>query len=336
MSSFRSDESFQLPPIDIAFIDGSHAYKDVKYDFLRTLEHSHKPTYIFLHDTNIYVGEMLHHAGVKRWLRILKREEEFFEIINFPFSSGVALVRLCKTSYGVHEIMVSPGYSPRPYCCWFPASSIGAIFGSFETLLEIPLTGPRISSPADGTVVYAKVVEPGEEVVTIKQGAGASVNDIVREHLTLRKVLIGIFMSPFDVHFNRAPLSGQIRFIRHYPAVRKNLHMGSMHLRSLLQLAPLYRNSLHIVQNERTVTKIDGEFRGETLSCYVIQIAGGSVRGIDSFFREGERMERGEIFGMIRIGSQVDLVVPSKGRDGNKGASGAESARRGDGAHFFT
>jgi phosphatidylserine decarboxylase len=183
-------------------------------------------------------------------------------------------------------------------------------FWFFRNPPRKPPPGTGILSPADGTVVYAKVVEPGEDVITIKQGAGASVNDIVREHLSLRKVLIGIFMSPFDVHFNRAPLSGQIRFIRHYPAVRKNLHMGSMHLRTLLQLSPLYRNSLHIVQNERTITKIDGEFQGEALSCYVVQIAGGSVRGIDSFFREGERTERGEIFGMIRIGSQVDLVLP--------------------------
>jgi hypothetical protein len=91
---FPSYDSFQLPEIDIAFIDGSHAYKDVKYDFLKALERSHKNTYIFLHDTNIYVREILHHAGVKRWLKILKREEEFFEIINFPFSSGVALVRV--------------------------------------------------------------------------------------------------------------------------------------------------------------------------------------------------------------------------------------------------
>ena len=91
---FPSYQHFQLPEIDIAFIDGSHAYKDVKYDFLRTIEHSHKNTYIFLHDTHIYVRELLHHAGVKRWLNILKREEEFFEIVNFPFSSGVALVRV--------------------------------------------------------------------------------------------------------------------------------------------------------------------------------------------------------------------------------------------------
>jgi phosphatidylserine decarboxylase len=175
-----------------------------------------------------------------------------------------------------------------------------------------PPPGMGILSPADGTVVYASVVEPEEDVITIKRGARASVNDIVREHLTQRKVLIGIFMSPFDVHFNRAPLSGQIQFIRHYPAVKKNVHMGSMHLRTVLKLAPLSKNSLHIVQNERTIMKIDGEFKGDALSCYVIQIAGGSVRGIDSYVREGESVERGVIFGMIRIGSQVDLIVPLK------------------------
>ncbi|MDD3582101.1 MAG: class I SAM-dependent methyltransferase [Desulfobacca sp.] len=96
----RSDEFFpcfaqyQLPPIDIAFIDGSHAYKDVKYDFLRVLEHSHKNTYIFLHDTNIYIRELLNHAGVKRWLKVIKRHKEYFEVVNFPFSSGVSLVHV--------------------------------------------------------------------------------------------------------------------------------------------------------------------------------------------------------------------------------------------------
>ncbi len=59
----RSDEFFpsfqdlKLPPINLAFIDGSHAYKDVKYDFIKVLERSPKNTYIFLHDTNIYLRE---------------------------------------------------------------------------------------------------------------------------------------------------------------------------------------------------------------------------------------------------------------------------------------
>jgi len=96
----RSDELFPsytdrgLPLIDLGFIDGSHAYKDVKYDFTNIANHSRRNTYIFLHDTNIYIREMLRHSGVKRWVKILKKEESAFEVINFPFSSGVALVRI--------------------------------------------------------------------------------------------------------------------------------------------------------------------------------------------------------------------------------------------------
>ncbi len=96
----RSDELFPrydelgLSPIDLAFIDGAHDYESVKYDFGEVLQRSRKNTYIFLHDTNIYIREMLQHAGVKRWVKILKREEKAFEVINFPFSSGVALVRV--------------------------------------------------------------------------------------------------------------------------------------------------------------------------------------------------------------------------------------------------
>lgn len=91
---FPMYEELRLPKIDLAFVDGSHAYKDVEHDFTRVIEHSRKNTYVFLHDTNIYIREILRHAGVKRWLRILKKEETAFEVINFPFSSGVALVRV--------------------------------------------------------------------------------------------------------------------------------------------------------------------------------------------------------------------------------------------------
>lgn len=100
----RSDEFFplyetmQMPPIDLAFIDGSHAYKDVKYDFMRVLERSRKNSYILLHDSNIYIREILQHAGVKKWLNTIKAYKEFFEVIEFPFSSGVAMVRVRKAN----------------------------------------------------------------------------------------------------------------------------------------------------------------------------------------------------------------------------------------------
>ena len=168
---------------------------------------------------------------------------------------------------------------------------------------SIPTEGSGILSPADGTVVYVK------EVLTIKQGVKATLNDIVREDVSRPKILIGIFMSPFNVHFNRAPVSGPVRFIHHYPARRENACMAAMHLRTALRWLPLYRNSIHIIHNERTVTKIDGQYRGKPLACYVIQIAAKSVSGIDTYVEEGERVRAGQIFGMIRIGSQVDLLV---------------------------
>ena len=77
----RNDEFFpeynrlKLPPLDLAFIDGSHAFEDVKYDFTNVLAHSRKNTYILLHDTNIYIRELLSHAGVKKWLKCIKRKK---------------------------------------------------------------------------------------------------------------------------------------------------------------------------------------------------------------------------------------------------------------------
>lgn len=96
----RSEEFFSgyqglgLPKVDLAFIDGNHSFQNVKDDFVNVVKHSRKNTYVFLHDTNIYVREMLRHAGVKKWLKLLKQDEQAFEVVDFPFSSGVALVRI--------------------------------------------------------------------------------------------------------------------------------------------------------------------------------------------------------------------------------------------------
>ncbi len=96
----RSDELFpqyeelKLPTIDLAFIDGNHAFEEVKRDFTEVLRRARRNTYIFLHDTNIYVRELIQHAGVKKWLNIVRKDDRAFEVVNFPFSSGVALIRV--------------------------------------------------------------------------------------------------------------------------------------------------------------------------------------------------------------------------------------------------
>jgi phosphatidylserine decarboxylase len=176
-----------------------------------------------------------------------------------------------------------------------------------------PRTPPAeegIVSPADGTVVYVRKVSPGEEVVSIKQGVRATLKDILREDVGRTKLIIGIFMSPFDIHYNRAPLSSTVNFIRRHPAFGENAHMGPMHWRTVFNVAPHYANSVHIVQNERTVTHFTGRYRNTDLGYYVVQIGARTVNGIDSYYEPGQTVERGKTFGMIRIGSQVDLVVP--------------------------
>jgi phosphatidylserine decarboxylase len=167
-----------------------------------------------------------------------------------------------------------------------------------------------VLAAADGTVVYVKKLTEGDDVISVKRGLAARLADITREDAGLPKLLIGVFMSPFDVHYNRAPLTGRVEFVRHHPGRGRNLHMGKMHWRVLTRRKPYYEGSVHIVQNERTVTKINGLLKGAPVSCYVVQIAAKTVAGIDSYVNTGDDVARGAIFGMIRIGSQVDIVVP--------------------------
>jgi phosphatidylserine decarboxylase len=155
-----------------------------------------------------------------------------------------------------------------------------------------------------------KRARPEEPVIVCKQGRSATINDIVRDELRLPKIIIGVFMSPLDVHYNRAPLDGILVSTKQYPARHVNRFMRSMHWRLMLRWPPFHANSPHIVENNRAVTRFCGTFRGRAVSCYVVQIGGGSVHGIDVYPQPGAAVAQGDIFGMIRVGSQVDLIVP--------------------------
>lgn len=92
---FAQYESLGLPPIDLAFIDGNHSYAHVLHDVVQSVRRGHKNSYLLLHDTHIYLREALRHAGVKRLLkRKIAPRKDAFELVDLPFSSGVALVRV--------------------------------------------------------------------------------------------------------------------------------------------------------------------------------------------------------------------------------------------------
>jgi phosphatidylserine decarboxylase len=200
-------------------------------------------------------------------------------------------------------LLVVAGLATGVYLGW-------RYFWFFRDPPRTPPSELGMVSPADGTVVYVETVAPQQDVIVIKQGLAAKIRDIVREDVDAPKIVIGIFMSPFDVHYNRAPLTATVDMVRRHPGFGENAHMGPMHWRTLLNRVPYYEDSVHIVQNERTVTRFTGEYRNLPLSFYVVQIGAKTVNGIDSYFRKGEQVTRGEKFGMIRIGSQVDLVLP--------------------------
>ncbi len=105
---FARYAEFGLPTIDMAFIDGNHSYAHVQHDVVASLKNSRRNAYFFLHDTNIYIREFLRHAGVKRWLRRkASRHKAAFEFIDFPFASGVAVVRILEPKVW-KQLLLSP------------------------------------------------------------------------------------------------------------------------------------------------------------------------------------------------------------------------------------
>ena len=135
-------------------------------------------------------------------------------------------------------------------------------------------TGERgdrlVVSPADGKVVMVtEVDEP-----TFVHG---------------RAQRVSIFMNVFNVHVNRYPVSGTVKYVHHNPGKFLN--------------AAVEQASL---ENEQASVGIEsGRYR-----VLVRQIAGLIARRIHTYSREGERVEQGERMGLIRFGSRVDVFVP--------------------------
>ncbi len=166
--------------------------------------------------------------------------------------------------------------------------------------------GARVVAPSDGRVIYLEHVEDGVVPIAIKGRREIPLDEIVKsESRPLSGTLIGIFLSPYDVHYQRCPIAGEVREITYHPAPF-NESMGDMFVRNLFRLKNRYANSTHVWTNERNIVRIDGD----DLSAYVVQIADQQVNRIDCYIREGDKVTVGDKLGMIRWGSQVDLFIP--------------------------
>lgn len=144
-------------------------------------------------------------------------------------------------------------------------------------------TTPRgdklIVSPADGLITMIARVPPPPE---LRGADGLVEGDYTR---------VSIFMSVFDVHINRAPITGRIKRIAYVPGkfVNADLDKASE-------------------DNERQHILIEGS---DGLRIGFTQIAGLVARRILSFVREGDVVEAGQRVGLIRFGSRVDVYLPA-------------------------
>jgi len=147
-----------------------------------------------------------------------------------------------------------------------------------------------ILSPADGNVIYVKKVEEENHFVSIKAGTRYPLEELLQAQWPFRGGhLIGIEMKVLDVHVNRAPMGGRVTLSKKIKGGFPGLGKANAEVRS-----------------QRAAILIDdGNFL-----VGVVQIASRFVRGIVTYVKEGQQVAIGERIGMIRFGSQVDLVIP--------------------------
>lgn len=129
----------------------------------------------------------------------------------------------------------------------------------------------HIIAPADGKVV---VIEEVEEP----------------EYFKDKRIQVSVFMSPINVHVNRFPIGGLVKYVKYHPG----LYLVAWHPKSS-------------TENERSTVVVEHS-NGKAI--LFRQIAGALARRIVYYCKEGDKAAQGGEFGFIKFGSRVDLFLP--------------------------
>jgi phosphatidylserine decarboxylase len=137
--------------------------------------------------------------------------------------------------------------------------------------LAISKNETQVLCPADGKVV---VIEETEETEFLKD----------------KRIQVSVFMSPINVHVNRNPISGVVKYFKYHPGK----YLVAWHPKSSSE-------------NERTTVVTENS---EGTQVLFRQIAGALARRIVWYVKEGDVVEQGDQFGFIKFGSRVDIYLP--------------------------
>ena len=165
---------------------------------------------------------------------------------------------------------------------WSPLFFIGLIFTLWciyffrnpERVIPKNIDNNLVIAPADGKIIEIEEIMPDEEI-------GLPKNKYIK---------IGIFMNVFNVHVNRSPMSGTIY---------KRNYIPGLFFNASLDKASKENERLSLVMNVNNKIKIA-----------FVQIAGLLARRIVNDAQEGNKLITGQIFGIIRFGSKVDVYIP--------------------------
>lgn len=174
---------------------------------------------------------------------------------------------------------------------------------NFLTLLFImpryPVTGWIILVGTVGLLVFilsffripSRVHHEGEEsIVAPCDGTVVVIEEVqADEYFTDRRLQLSIFMSPLNVHVNRNPVSGEVKYSQYHPGK----YLVAWHPKSS-------------TDNERhSVVYSTGE-----KEMLVKQIAGALAKRIVNYLKPGDTVKQGAEMGFIKFGSRVDLLLP--------------------------
>ena len=148
---------------------------------------------------------------------------------------------------------------------------LGIVLQFFRNPVRNTIMNERqIIAPCDGKVV---VIEETNE----------------NEYYKDKRIQVSIFMSPFNVHVNRNPIGGTVKYAKYHPGK----YLVAWHPKSS-------------TENERTTIVIENQ----GISVLFRQIAGALARRVVMYSREGQKAIQGQEMGFIKFGSRVDLFLP--------------------------
>jgi phosphatidylserine decarboxylase len=150
----------------------------------------------------------------------------------------------------------------------FAAASLASLGFFRDPEREVPTVSGSVLAPADGRVIGV---------------------DHLDDPFVGPAVRVSTFLSPLDVHVNRAPIA--------------SLVVGVEYTRG--RFVPAYRSEAGAVNEQCTL-----HLQGESARVTVVQIAGVVARRIVCRVGQGDKLEAGERFGMIRFGSRTDCCMP--------------------------